>query len=69
MTSKDVEMLQYRCIFTPLTPIQIGNGNEISPFEYIIKNGNYFKIDVNEVIEKFPENIKKEFIKTLEEKV
>lgn len=68
MTSKDVEMLQYRCIFTPLTPIQIGNGNEISPFEYIIKNGNYFKIDVNEVIEKFPENIKKEFIKTLEEK-
>lgn len=68
MMPKNIDIMQYECTFTPLTPIQIGNGSEISPFEYVIKNGNYFKIDANEVIEKFPENIKKEFIKTLEEK-
>ena len=54
-------MLQYKCILTPLTPIQIGNGNDISPFEYVIKNGEYYRIDINEVMEKVPENIKKQF--------
>ena len=68
MSPRDVETLQYKCNLMPLTPIQIGSGNEISPFEYVIKNNEYFRIDINEVIEKFPLNIKKEYIKTLEEK-
>lgn len=67
MISKDIELLQYRCTFTPLTPIQIGNGNELSPFEYIIKNDKYYRIDISEVIEKFPANIKNQFLKILEE--
>lgn len=67
MISRDIEMLQYKCILTPLTPIQIGNGNDISPFEYVIKNGEYYRIDINEVMEKVPENIKKQFLKVLEE--
>lgn len=64
---KDVEIINYKCTFMPLTPIQIGNGNDLSPFDYVIKNKKYFRIDIAEVIEKFPENIKKEFIKILEE--
>ena len=46
MISRDIEMLQYKCILTPLTPIQIGNGNDISPFEYVIKNGVIVNIQI-----------------------
>lgn len=67
MIQKNIDMLNYECTLTPLTPIQIGNGNELSPFEYIIKNKEYYRVDINEVIKNMPENIKKQFIKTLEE--
>ena len=67
MISKDIELLQYNCIITPLTPIQIGNGNEVSPFEYIIKNNEYYRVDMNEIMEKMPEGVKKQFLKILEE--
>lgn len=63
---KDVEIINYKCTFMPLTPIQIGNGNDLSPFDYVIKNKKYFRIDIAEVIEKFPENIKRIY-KILEE--
>lgn len=60
------ERLQYKCTLTPLTPIQIGNGNQIYPYDYVIKNGIYYRIDVTELIEKFPDKKKIEFIKLLE---
>lgn len=60
------ERKQYKCTLTPLTPIQIGNGNQIYPYDYVIKNGIYYRIDVAELIEKFPDNKKIEFIKLLE---
>lgn len=67
MNLKDIEVLQYNCILTPLTPIHIGNGNELSPFEYVIKNNEFYRIEVSEVIENMPESIRKQFIKILEE--
>lgn len=64
---KDIEMLQYKCTLMPLTPIQIGNGKELSPFDYVIKNGKYYRIEISDIIDKMPENIRNQFIKTLEE--
>ncbi|MCI6152328.1 MAG: type III-A CRISPR-associated RAMP protein Csm5 [Fusobacterium perfoetens] len=61
-----VERIQYKCTLTPLTPIQIGNGNQIYPYDYVVKNGTYYRINLSEIIEKFPQNIKFKFIKLLE---
>ena len=66
MSFKDIEFVEYRCTLTPLTPIHIGSGNELSPFEYIVKNGYFYKICTSDIIDKFPENMKLEFIKILE---
>lgn len=68
MTSKDIELLQYECTLMPLTPIQIGDGKDLSPFDYILKNKEFYRIEISEVLEKMPENIRNEFIKTLEER-
>ena len=56
----------YNCTLTPLTPIQVGNGNQIYPYNYVIKNGVYYRIELSEIIDKFPGNIKDNFIKLLE---
>lgn len=66
MSFKDIEFVEYRCTLIPLTPIHIGSGNELSPFEYIVKNGHFYKICTSDIIDKFPEDIKLEFIKILE---
>ena len=44
----------YNCTLTPLTPIQVGNGNQIYPYNYVIKNGFYYRIELSEIIDKFP---------------
>lgn len=56
----------YNCTLTPLTPIQVGNGNQIYPYNYVIKNGFYYRIELSEIIDKFPSKIKEEFIRLLE---
>lgn len=56
----------YDCTLTPLTPIQVGNGNQIYPYNYVIKNGFYYRIELSEIIDKFPSKIKEEFIRLLE---
>ena len=56
----------YNCTLTPLTPIQVGNGNQIYPYNYVIKNGFYYRIELSEIIDKFPSKIKEEFIGLLE---
>lgn len=65
---KDIEILNYKCTLTPLTPIHIGSGNELSPFDYIIKDNVYYRIDIPELLKKFPLDIKNEFIKMMENK-
>lgn len=56
----------YNCTLTPLTPIQVGNGNQIYPYNYVVKNGFYYRIELSEIIDKFPSKIKEEFIRLLE---
>ena len=56
----------YNCTLTPLTPIQVGNGNQIYPYNYVIKNGFYYRIELSEILEKFPDKIKEDFIRLLE---
>lgn len=60
------ERKTYHCTLTPLTPIQVGNGNQIYPYNYVIKNGFYYRIELSETIEKFPNKIKDDFIRLLE---
>lgn len=56
----------YNCTLTPLTPIQVGNGNQVYPYNYVIKNGFYYRIELSEIIDKFPSKIKEDFIRLLE---
>lgn len=56
----------YNCNLTPLTPIQIGKGNQIYPYDYVIKDGYYYRIEVSEILSKMPEDKVKMFTKLLE---
>ncbi|MGF6907602.1 type III-A CRISPR-associated RAMP protein Csm5 [Fusobacterium sp. PH5-44] len=60
------KIFSYNCKLFPLTPIQVGSGNELSPYDYVIKNKKYYRIDINDVIEKFPENRRDKLLKLLE---
>ncbi|OON98960.1 MAG: type III-A CRISPR-associated RAMP protein Csm5 [Epulopiscium sp. Nele67-Bin004] len=40
-------MKSYKYKLTPLTPIHIGNGDSLEPYEYIIKNNYLYKFDVS----------------------
>ncbi|OON95295.1 MAG: type III-A CRISPR-associated RAMP protein Csm5 [Epulopiscium sp. Nele67-Bin005] len=44
--------------FMPLSPIHIGNGTEIYPYEYVIQNEMLYKINFAEIINKIPNNDK-----------
>lgn len=57
---------EYNCTFIPLTPIQVGNGNELYTYDYVIKDGIYYRIEVSELFEKLPSNERNELIKMLE---
>ncbi len=55
----DLDSSLYELI--PITPIHIGSGNELLPYNYIIKNGIYYKIDITEIYESLPEKEKETF--------
>lgn len=57
---------EYKCTLTPLTPIQIGDGNEIYTYDYVIKDGIYYRIEISELFEKLPEKERDTLIKMLE---
>ncbi|MGL4976970.1 MAG: type III-A CRISPR-associated RAMP protein Csm5, partial [Cetobacterium sp.] len=41
--------------FIPLTPIHIGSGHELLPYNYILKDEIYYKIDISEIYENLSE--------------
>lgn len=49
-------------ILTPLTPIHIGNGREILPYEYIIKDEYMYKFDMMDIYSNLNENEKIVFL-------
>jgi len=55
----DLDSSLYELI--PITPIHIGSGNELLPYNYVIKNGVYYKIDITEIYESLPEKEKETF--------
>lgn len=46
----------------PITPLHIGTGEEIEPFEYTIKNNQYYRIDFKRFFECLPEKKQKELL-------
>ena len=56
----------YHCTLTPLTPIHIGSGNELTPYEYIIKDKIFYRISLESLLSKLSEKDKKELIRLLE---
>lgn len=52
--------------FKPLTPIHIGNGEEILPYEYVIKNGYLYKLSHVMIYSKLNEQDKKVYEQKVE---
>ncbi len=40
-------MKLYKYKLTPLTPIHIGSGDSLEPYEYVIKNNFLYKFDMS----------------------
>lgn len=60
------EMKVYQCTLTPLTPIHIGSGNELTPYNYVIKNDIFYRISLEKVIPKLSINERNELVRILE---
>lgn len=56
----------YDATITPLTPIHIGSGNELAPYNYVIKDNTFYRISFEKLINKIPAVQKKELIKLME---
>lgn len=65
MIRKDVEKIQ--CKIMPLTNIHIGSGVELASYEYVIKNGAFYRIDLGEIFYNFPENVRLKLTELMEE--
>ncbi len=52
----------HKVILTPLTPIHIGNGYEILPYEYVIKDKYMYKFNMMDVYENLDDTQKEKFI-------
>ncbi|SHH49193.1 type III-A CRISPR-associated RAMP protein Csm5 [Tepidibacter thalassicus] len=51
----------YKITLTPITPIHIGNGQEIFPYEYIVKNGYLYKFNAMDLYDNLGEEQKNKF--------
>lgn len=60
------EIKIYDCILTPITPIHIGSGNELTPYNYVIKDDIFYRISLEKVIPKLSINERNELVKVLE---
>lgn len=58
---------RYYLQIQPLTPIHIGSGEEVMPYEYIIdENGKYYRIDLFELLNILPAEKRKELVDIME---
>lgn len=55
----------HKIVIQPLTPIHIGTGNEILPYEYVINGENFYRINTIEIYENLSESEKKAFTDTI----
>jgi CRISPR-associated protein Csm5 len=63
--SKTIE--RYYLQLQPLTPIHIGSGEEIMPYEYIVDDdGKYYRIDLFELLNVMPPEKREELVKIME---
>ena len=51
MSKIQMQFSELNCTLTPLTSIHIGNGKELAPYEYVVKNKNYYRIDPYSIFE------------------
>lgn len=57
----------FNCKLIPLTPIHIGSGYEIEPFDYVIKNDTFYRINTMEIFENLSDKERTIFTQKIEE--
>lgn len=56
---------RYYLQLQPLTPIHIGSGEEVMPYEYIVDDGKYYRIDLFELLNVMPPEKREELVKIM----
>lgn len=62
-----MSLIPLKCKLIPLSPIHIGSGNEIEPYDYVIKNGIFYRINSMDIFEKLSEKEQETFTSKIEE--
>lgn len=57
----------FKCKLIPLTPIHIGSGNDIEPYDYVIKSGIFYRINSMDIFEKLSSKEQEIFTSKIEE--
>ena len=65
--NNNLDLLSFKCKLIPLTPIHIGSGNEIEPYDYVIKNGVFYRINSMDIFENLNDKEKELFTSKIEE--
>lgn len=65
MIRKDIEKIE--CTIMPLTDIHIGSGIDLASYEYVIKDGVFYRIDLGEIFYNFPEDMRLKLTELMEE--
>ena len=59
-------MKHYRVKLTPLTPIHIGTGQELGPLDYVIKDGQFYALQAERMMETMGEEEKSRLLEMIE---
>lgn len=65
--SKLMALDSYKCKLYPLSPIHIGSGYTLEPFDYIVKNNIFYRIDIISIFDKLDDKNKDIFTEKVEE--
>ena len=65
--NKLMNLRPLKCKLIPLSSIHIGSGNEIEPYDYVIKNGIFYRINSMDIFEKLSEKEQETFTSKIEE--
>lgn len=65
--SKLMSLDNFKCKLIPLSPIHIGSGNEIEPYDYVIKDSVFYRINSMDIFEKLSEKEQEIFTSKIEE--
>lgn len=65
--NKLMNLDNFKCKLIPLSPIHIGSGKEIEPYDYVIKNGIFYRINSMDIFEKLSEKEQEIFTSKIEE--